>query len=248
VVRITEDDTAHPDSRTFGTGWQGSEPAVTLTDPQMVRRHLEGAGFVVYDMAANSTRHADNSLLQTQHGPAPNVFFVEGVRECGVLFSPHADDEALFASFTIIRHRPRVVICFPSSGDYGETATRTDESRRAVATLGGGPVEQWNGQAIERRMREYDAQFHPARVWAPHARASHPDHVAVAEAAARVFGDRLTRFHTYMEAGKVRDGDPVPFEASWLPRKREALACYATQLEHPRARKFFADDMAEYAE
>lgn len=247
VIRITEDDTGNPASRTYPMGWRGSDPAETLTNPVMMRRHLEAAGFTVHDCTAETTHFRDRSLLQDQHGGAPHCFYIEGVRECPVLLSPHSDDETLFAAFTIIRHRPRVVICFPSSGDYGDTDTRTQESREAVAILGGGDVEQWDGQAIEQRMRELDARLHPTIVFSPDMDASHPDHRAVAAAAAMVFGARVRWYHTYNDMGKVRAGEPVPFEAGWPARKRDALACYRTQRQHQRARVFFEQfDLAEY--
>lgn len=247
VLRVTEDDTANPASRTYPTGWRGSEPAAILTHPAMVRRYMEAAGFTVHDVDAERTFYRDRALLQDQHGGAPHCFYIEGVRECPVLISPHADDETLFAAFSIIRHRPRVVIAFPSTGDYGDTATRTEESRQAVALLGGGDVEQWDGRDLEDKMRELDARIRPTIVFAPDIDASHPEHRAVAAAAALVFGARVRWFHTYNEGGKVRSGDPVPFEAGWPERKRAALACYRSQLAHPRARKFFDDDLAEYA-
>lgn len=175
-----------------------------------------------------------------------------------LLLSPHSDDESLFASFSIIRHMPVVVICFGSSGDYGDTETRLQESRAAVQILGGIRVEQWDGQDLQSKMHDIDDRLSPTRVFAPSAVTSHRDHVAVAVAAAAVFGDRLTRYHTYniedsraatVEAlGKVRIGNPVPFETKWLSRKRAALTCYKTQLAHPRACRFFEMDLAEYVE
>lgn len=247
VLRITEDDATNPASSRRG-GWKGSQPAVTLTDAAMVRQHMEAAGFMVHDVTAEQTCFEDDSLRQAQHGEAPDVFFIEGVRERAVLFSPHADDESLFAAYLIMRHRPRVIICHPSAGDYGDTDVRHAESRAACDILGARPVEQWAGGDLEAQMRTLDAKMKPSRVFAPSAQASHPDHRAVAEAAAAVFGDRVTRFHTYDAAGKVRAGEPVPFEAGWPERKRRALACYQTQLAHPRARAFFDWDLAEYAE
>lgn len=247
VVRITEDDTTNPASSRYG-GWRGSAPAVTLTDPAMVRRHLEIAGFTVHDVTADTSRYPDASLCQAQHGKAPDCFWIEGVRECALLLEPHADDAALFASFTAIRYKPRVVTCFPSSGDYGDTDVRHAETRAAMAILGAGPCEQWYGTDLVAKFRALDAKIRPTRVWAPSTDTSHPDHRAVAVAAAEVFGDRLTRFHTYNAEGKVRTGAPVPFEPGWVERKFRALACYRTQLAHPRARVFFADDLAEYQE
>lgn len=247
VVRITEDDATNPASSRFG-GWKGSESAVTLTDAAMVRKHLEAAGFAVHDVTATETHFADGSLMQAQHGTPPDVFFLEGVRPTALILTPHADDEVLFAAFSMIRHRPRVAVCFPSEGDYGDTATRAAESGAAAVILGAGPVEQWDGTDLVAKMREIDARIAPARVFAPSAQSSHPDHVAVARAAAEVFGDRLTRFHTYDEKGKVRTGDPVPFEPGWIALKRRALECFRTQREHPRARVFFDESRYQLTE
>lgn len=250
VVRVTEDNTTDPASRTYPKGWQGSEPAVTLTGPAMVRAHMERAGLQVHVVDAATTRYRDRSLMQAQHGAPPDVFFIEGVKLAGVLFSPHSDDEALFASATILRYRPDVVICFQSEGDYGDTETRLAESRDACSILGAAGVEQWHGKdqdfGMVASMRAYDEHVHPARVWAPDPRASHPDHVAVARAAAEVFGSRLTTFHTYDKAGKVRAGAPVAFEPEWVEAKLRALARYTSQLRHPRAHAFFLEDLHEY--
>jgi hypothetical protein len=245
VVRITEDDAVNPVSVRYG-GWKGSEPAVTLTSAALVRQHLERAGLVVHDVDAATTRYADRSLMQAQHGEAPHVFFIEGVRGNGVLFAPHNDDETLFAAFTILRHRPTVVVCFPSAGDYGDSALRENETREAMGVLGAAGVEQWQGGALVAQMRAYDARVNPTRVWAPHPRASHPEHVAVARAAAEVFGDRLTTYHTYVDGRKVREGIEVAFEPAWVEQKLRALLRYPSQLAHPRAHIFFSDDLREY--
>jgi SAM-dependent methyltransferase len=247
VLRITEDDTSNPGSSRLG-GWRGSEPAVALTDPATLRRHMVAAGFTVYDVPVNGTHYRDLSLCQAQHGEAPDVFFIEGIRECTLLLSPHSDDETLFAAFTVIRYRPHVVVCFGSAGDYGDTKVRTNETRQAVGLLGGHFADQWDGNDLEQRMTELDKVLRPGRVFAPSPRSSHREHREVADVATKVFGMRVTRFHTYDEGGKVRRGVPVAFEQEWVVRKRRAMDCYRTQLAHPRARKFFEDDLAEYQE
>lgn len=248
VIRITEDDTTHPDSRTFRRGWHDH---ATLTGPAMVRQHLHDAGFTVHDVQPGTTHYRDDTLRQSQHGEPPHVFYVEGVRECPLLLSPHADDETLFAAFTIIRYRPQVVICYPSSGDYGDTETRLSESRAAVAILGGGQVHQWDGTDLAAKMRAIDERLRPTIVFAPSDVTSHPEHAAVAAAAAEVFRSRLHRFHTYRNGEKVRAGNPVPFEPGWPELKRQALACYVTQRAHLRAAMFFDEsrfDLPEFAE
>lgn len=257
VLRITEDNTAHPASRTYPKGWRDAQ---TLTSPAQTRAALERAGFAVTDVEPSATTYRDPSLIQQQHGEPPHVFFIEGTRPRALLLSPHSDDETLFAAFLILRHRPHVVVCFPSAGDYGRTDVRLEESRQAVAILGGGPVEQLPDVAHDstaaqlcQKFRELDERIRPERVFAPSVDTSHADHLAVALAAVAVFGARLTRFQTYdfrgaLEgaAAKVRRGEPVPFDPGWPARKRAALACYKTQLAHPRARQFFTWDDAEY--
>lgn len=245
VIRITEDDAVNPISTRYG-GWKGSESAVTMTSAALVREHLERAGIVAHVVDRETTRFRDGSLRQAQHGVEPNLFFMEGVRASGALFSPHNDDETLFAAFTILRHRPRVVVCFPSAGDYGDSALRESETREAMTVLGAAAVEQWQGGDLVAQMRAFDARVAPARVWAPSFEASHPDHRAVALAALEVFGDRLTTFHTYINGTKVRQGDPVPFEPHWVPQKLRALLRYPSQIVHPRAHQFFTQDLLEY--
>lgn len=250
VVRITEDECVDPRSSRKG-GWKGSQPAVTMTWPGFVRKHLERAGLVVADVDANTTRYRDRSLMQAQHGAAPDVFFIEGIKLPGTLFAPHQDDETLYAAFTVLRYRPRVVICYPSDPRYGSTAEREAESREAMQILGVRAVTQWDGGDVARlieKMRKLDEEIHPIRVWAPHTQTSHPEHAAVSQAARLVFGDRVSYFHTYDDHGKVRAGREVEFEPAWIEHKLRALARYRSQLRHPRAWKFFIEDLREYAE
>lgn len=245
VLRITEDETLDPASPRFG-GWKGSEPAVTLTHPAMVREAMERVGLRVVEVTKDTSHYQDRSLLQAQHGEP--VFFIEGIRDVGVLFAPHNDDETLFAAFTILRHRPDIVVCFPSSGDYGDSATREAETREAMTVLGGGHVEQWQGGDLTAQMRAYNERIRPARVWAPHEASSHRDHVLAARAARSVFGNRVQHYHTYDLEGKVRRGHPVEFSPEWVSQKMRALLRYESQIAHPRASQFFTWDLVEYAE
>lgn len=249
VIRITEDDAISERSSRRG-GWKGSDPAVTLTDARMVRAALEGAGLRAFDVDAKTTRFRDGSLRQAQHGDPPDVFFVEGLKVSGVLFSPHNDDETLFAAFTLLRHRPHVVVCFESSGDYGDSKMREAESTdAAVSVLGAAGLTQWASRGFDHlveQMVQLDRTTRPGRVWAPDAQASHPDHVAVARAAFKVFGSRVSTFHTYDQDGKVR-GRPVPHEPGWTQQKLRALARYDSQIRHPRANQFFMGDLLEYS-
>lgn len=172
-----------------------------------------------------------------------------------LLFSPHNDDETLFAAYTIIRYRPRVVVCFSRvrrkrGSDYGDAVVRERESRLAMKILGARGFEQWDSERLEDvvdKMRRCREQLAPEQVWAPSRETSHPEHVAVAAAAELVFYDRLTTYHTYNEAGRVQTGGlRVPREPEWIHRKLRALAEYKTQACHPRACVFFEHDQREF--
>lgn len=76
IVRITEDSTDDPASERY-RGWHD---AVTLTTPEIVRKHLKAAGFGVRKHSATSTGFSDRSLLQDLHGGEPKCFFIEGTR------------------------------------------------------------------------------------------------------------------------------------------------------------------------
>lgn len=243
VLRITEDDTAHPESRTHPRGWHDAK---TLTNPAMVKAHMERAGLRAYDVAPGETKYDDTSLIQQQHGDAPDCFWMEGVKIACVLFEPHADDAALFGSFTVLRYRPMVVTCYPSAGDYGDTDMRAAETREAMTILGGEPVEQWQGGDLVAQMREIDARMRPAKVFAPDRNSSHKDHVAVAEAAREVFGHRLLTYHTYNELGRVMSARPVDFEPAWVLAKLRALCRFESQATHRAAHAFFLDCQREY--
>jgi len=246
VIRVTEDDTENPASRTYAKGWQGSQPAVALTGPKMVRTYLERAGLRVFDLDKHTSRYSDSSLCQSQHGDTPHCFWIEGVKMKGVLFAAHNDDEVLWSAFTILRYRPNVVIVFQSAGDYGDSATREAESRDACSVLGAADFEQWAGGNLIAQMRAYDERERPTLVWAPDKRCSHPEHLAVALAAEKVFGSRLTTLHTYDSGGKVRAGTPVEFEPCWVGQKLRALSRFESQINHPRAVQWFVNDLAEF--
>lgn len=251
VVRITEDATDDTRSRTFGRGWHD---AVTLTSAAMVKEHLRAAGLVAHDCGPTQTMFESPILLQKQHGDAPDVFWCEGVRMTRVLFAPHHDDETLFSAFTILKYRPHVVVCFSADSDYGSNKTREAETREAMTILGAESVAFWGiytslnaaRQDVATLMRSFDLGTKPSLVFAPNRKASHPEHVATAEAAAEVFGSRLRTYHTYDENGKVREGTEAPFELIWAQHKLRALARYPSQIAHPRACTWFLNDLREY--
>lgn len=171
-----------------------------------------------------------------------------------LFLSPHCDDEALFGSFTILKHQPHVLVCFPSTGDYGATEQRMEETHKACDWLGT-TASLLNLQiGLDDALTMADNIRCPDIVWAPNVGASHPDHRELAFAAHRVFKGRVLHYDTYvLEADgtprKVRVLPPAPIDyPQWTINKLFALGCHWSQLRHPRAYQFFLDDMREYAE
>lgn len=170
-----------------------------------------------------------------------------------LFLSPHNDDETLFGAFTILRERPRVIVCYDSAAAqrvYGRPEIREDESRQACTILEAETIEQWH-------MPPGDENFLHSRlstlmfagtiehVWAPNLDCSHPDHRMLAEVAADVFGDKLTTYHTYKDGVRV-EGWSVPILGDdWVGRKLQALACYRSQFHTP-ARQFFLGHQYEF--
>jgi SAM-dependent methyltransferase len=74
IIRITEDSTDDPASERYG-GWHD---AITLTTPELVRKHLKAAGLRTRTQTADTSGFKDLSLCQALHGAEPKVFFLEG--------------------------------------------------------------------------------------------------------------------------------------------------------------------------
>lgn len=174
-----------------------------------------------------------------------------------LLLSPHNDDEALFAAFTVIRERPHVVVCFRGAEGYGDPAVRADESWEALAFLGAVGFEQWDlagstDEDVQRHLRALDEVHRFEHVYAPDLECTHREHAQVARCAARVFRGKLTPYHTYEHARgaawptRVTSDRPVEHEPEWVMRKMSALRCYKTQIMHPRISDLFLDDQREY--
>jgi LmbE family N-acetylglucosaminyl deacetylase len=153
-----------------------------------------------------------------------------------LFLAPHCDDEALFGAFTLLRHRPHVLICV-------NTPKREAETRAAMEILGCTwesfrlPLDELPYWLEERK---------PTHVWAPSPEVGgNPDHNFVGRMAERMFPGRLTRYMTYTPAGKSA-GIPVPYELDWIGLKLRALACYPSQYGHPSHAPHFVRGLEEF--
>jgi LmbE family N-acetylglucosaminyl deacetylase len=170
-----------------------------------------------------------------------------------VLLSPHNDDELLFASGLLLRYRPHVIVVLKSQVQedrgYGITAAQREAETDAALALFGVTWEQWpypdsrpDWDQIELELgvlaRLYDRCFAPAVE--PD---GHEHHNRVGQLARESFGGRLTEFLTYTPSGKSDWGVPIPYDE---PLKRDALACYRSQIAHPSTAAHFLRDLTEY--
>lgn len=161
-----------------------------------------------------------------------------------LLFAPHGDDESLFAAYTVLRFRPRVVVVL----DCGPT--RMVETERALDMLGVTEWEQWpfhdrapDWAAVENAMRLTDERLEPTRVFAPAVElGGHDHHNHVGHLAEGVFGDRVTSYLTYVRGeGRSTSTAESAYENGWPALKAAALECYRSQRADPVTAAWFAD-------
>jgi LmbE family N-acetylglucosaminyl deacetylase len=165
-----------------------------------------------------------------------------------LLIDPHGDDAVLFASFTVMRERPLVLVVFdsfvqPLRGALGcDLMTRRRESLDAMVHLDPPKIE-WLGfrdgdppvvnnltNALVACIDGIDVNFPALEIWAPaYEEGGHEQHNLVARACDAFEGScRVHRYLTYTRRhGKSRLEDPdyrYPYRAEVLPRSGEDIA------------------------
>lgn len=161
-----------------------------------------------------------------------------------ILISPHNDDEAIFASFSVLRERPLVVVVFDSyvqeNRGFPITATqRRMETRAAMNVLGtrcgflgfrddAPPSKEVLTNAIRELISGRDEG--EVKLYAPaFEKDGHAHHNLVAEACAPL--EPVESYLTYTPAGKSVSKRPVSIgDGRWIALKHKALACYESQL------------------
>lgn len=180
------------------------------------------------------------------------------------------DDAVLFATWTLLRHRPRVVTVLRSVNQEANGITfkeREKEDATAMAILGCEwvnwpfPDDDPPWDEVEALLRRGELNLHdegpepdwvdvapwPHRVFAPWPEpGGHEQHNRVGELAEAVFGsERVSFYTTYRYGGPRTVGREVEPEPWMIPLKLRALACYESQmLRGPR--RFFLDSLREY--
>lgn len=159
-----------------------------------------------------------------------------------VFLAPHNDDETLFGAYTCLRHQPLVVVClrsfveetWPGGPHY---AVRERETGDACALLDCDWL-QWTFPDDNPPWEELTAAIAGLgadRVWAPLPEpGGHQHHNAIGRIASHVYPQTVF-YATYTHLnGKTTAGELVEPEPGWERVKRQAMACYASQANHPR--------------
>lgn len=185
-----------------------------------------------------------------------------------VLFAPHNDDETLFASYLILRYRPKVIVCLRSErmhqpgypgGPLGISALeREEETLAALRELGltnddyvqwdyGDADPDWDEMLDRLTLLARDAELviYPAQEEGGNEQhnwiSTMVEHVIPSVAGDPEKRQQRIRFTTYTAEGRSRRGTGIAFEPDWPARKLRALACYGSQIAHPATAAHFLD-------
>ncbi len=146
-----------------------------------------------------------------------------------LLLAPHSDDEALFASYTILRLKPVVVICTDYDGSRGPTSQeRRGESIEAMKILGakviflGIPERELTQKSLLDNLKGIRSRL---EIYAPAVQGGHPHHDLVGSSVCASI-----RYSTYTKTSLHPSGDVeiVPTDKEF-ELKKMALACYKSQ-------------------
>jgi tetratricopeptide (TPR) repeat protein len=178
---------------------------------------------------AKTANNRDVLWKRIEAEPAPDL----------ILLSTHNDDEALFASFTLIRHRPLVVVVTdsyiqPERGDEGCTAEIRRQETIEAMKIAGCPVVFLgikDTELTEEVLRERLKVFKPEMIYAPAIQGGNIHHDIVGKVALELFGDKCERYTTYTKTELYTTGNfEIKPTHNELELKEKMLNCYESQL------------------
>lgn len=165
-----------------------------------------------------------------------------------LLIAPHSDDEALFASYLLMREKPNVIVVFDGTSHeekFGVTIEqRREETRNAMKMLDIrvdflGLSEDLDDKTIIIRsfldnMQNHNGMFKSTnRIYVPAKQGGHLQHDIVCEAAQYVFGEgKLLYYSTYQKDNlePVGELEIKPTRDEEL-LKNKMLECYSSQIK-----------------
>lgn len=153
-----------------------------------------------------------------------------------ILLAPHCDDEGLFASYIIMRTRPKVYVVADGTTHekFGVTAQdRRNETIKACALLG---VEVEFLGIPEHTLTEQDLlqllPFLPqGLVFAPALQGGHAHHDLLSRVAKHRYQDQVLFYSTYAKDDLTPRGElAVMPTQDEIDKKEQVLECYTSQL------------------
>ncbi len=173
-----------------------------------------------------------------------------------VLFSPHNDDETLFAFYSMVRHQAELVVCLRSMRQQrfqdGPIYQRREIETLCASKVAGVSYVQWIAFYDDDPPWELVAEFvasyidgsEPELVIAPAwEEGGHEDHNGLAAIIDELYESRSfaqLRYLTYRRGHGRSESDveivPTPGERA---QKAAALRCYRSQLAHPPTEPWF---------
>ncbi len=166
-----------------------------------------------------------------------------------ILLSCHNDDESLYAGYTLMRHKPLVIIVTdsyiqPRRGDVGCTAEIRRQETIEAMQLVGCPVVFLGIKDAELReggLRERLKVFNPETVYIPALQGGNPQHDLVNKVALELFGrQRCEQYSTYSKTQLyIPEGYEIKPTQVEIELKNKMLDCYISQLNLPSTRPHF---------
>lgn len=154
-----------------------------------------------------------------------------------ILLAPHQDDEALFASYTLLREKPLVVVVTDSyiqyeRGDQITAEQRRNETRQAMKILGcqviflGIKDTELSPELLENVLKHFKVDV----VYAPAIQGGNAQHDMIGQVADTMF-DGVIHYTTYTRTELwTRGGTEIVPTDEEMDLKNKALNCYISQI------------------
>jgi LmbE family N-acetylglucosaminyl deacetylase/glycosyltransferase involved in cell wall biosynthesis len=187
-------------------------------------------------------RTANNKDVMWDRVPAEPVHDV-------IFLAPHNDDESLFGAYTLMRHKPLVIVITDGwiqfdRGDYSCSPEQRKKETIAAMNLIGCPVVFLgipDNELTDKNLRERLKAFNPETIYIPAKQGGNHQHDLVNEVAIELFGrNRCEQYSTYSKTQLyIPEGYEIKPTQVEIELKNKMLECYQSQLNLPSTRPHF---------
>ena len=156
-----------------------------------------------------------------------------------LLLAPHADDETLFAFYTLLRDNAHVLVCLdPGGGRIAELDAAMTVANRYWTVIDQ-PEKNPDWMKIRRRAEEMVREGYDTIIAPAYEDGGHEQHNEVAKIAATL-GLPITSYYTYVRGSmRTARGQAVMGTGAEMALKRQAMDCYASQIADPKTAPWF---------